>query len=113
MDEKRRMIFSNNLKYYMRINGKKRSDLAKDLNFPYTSIRDWEKGICYAKLDKIEKIAKYFNIPTYKLIEDNAYENVLEKLETSEEAKLIKKIVDELPKLSKEQLEYILKFIKL
>lgn len=111
MEETHRKIFSNNLKYYMKLNGKKRNDLVRDLGFPYTSIRDWEKGICYAKMDKIEKLADYFNIPKHKLIENNDNDKILNTIDKSEENKLIEKILLELPSLSKEKLEHILDFI--
>ncbi len=107
MDKSKIKIFSTNLSYYMKLNGKKRQDVAKDLNFPYSSLRDWEKGICYAQIDKIKKLADYFNISINDLIEDRNRATLIKNIKESEESKLIEEIIEELPSLSKEKLKHI------
>lgn len=107
MDKNKIKVFSTNLSYYMKLNGKDRKDVAKDLHFPYSSVRDWEKGICYARIDKIKKLAEYFNISTSDLIEDSNKAILLKNMNESEESKQIEEIIKELPSLSKEQLKYI------
>lgn len=107
MDKNKIKVFSTNLSYYMKLNGKDRKDVAKDLHFPYSSVRDWEKGICYARIDKIKKLAEYFNISTSDLIEDSNKAILLKNMNESEESKLIEEIIKELPSLSKEKLKHI------
>lgn len=63
-------IFSKNLKYYMKLNDKKRNDICKDLGFKYTTFTDWYKGNIYPSIDKIELLANYFNIKKSDLIEN-------------------------------------------
>lgn len=64
-------IFSKNLRYYMTINNKTRTDLCRDLDFKYTTFTDWYNGNIYPGIDKIEKIANYFRIEKSDLIEDS------------------------------------------
>lgn len=69
-------IFSTNLVKYMKLHGKTRNDICKDLKFPYTTFVSWETGVNYPRIDKIELIANYFNIEKSDLIEKqtNTYE---------------------------------------
>lgn len=64
-------IFSKNLRYYMTINNKTRTDLCRDLDFKYTTFTGWYNGNIYPGIDKIEKIANYFRIEKSDLIEDS------------------------------------------
>ncbi len=104
-------ILSKNLKYYMAIRGKTRNNLANDLDIPYSSIRDYEKGICYAKMDKLEKIANYFEIPVEKLIKDHNSANTVGVIEENEDSKLMYEIMVKLSKLNKDGKKYISKTI--
>ena len=63
-------IFSRNLRYYMNINNKDRFTMCKDLNIAYTTFADWYNGKILPRIDKIEKIADYFNIKKSDLIEN-------------------------------------------
>lgn len=60
--DKNKKLFSQNLKYYMNINNKSRSNLSHDLNISYTTICDWVNGKVIPRSKKIEPIAKYFGI---------------------------------------------------
>ncbi|WP_203268793.1 helix-turn-helix domain-containing protein [Streptococcus uberis] len=68
--EKSREIFAKNLDYYMHRKGVDRNKLCEDLNFKYTTVRDWMKGISYPRIGKIEILANYFGIEKSDLIED-------------------------------------------
>ena len=37
--------------------------VSKDTGIPYTTLRDWSAGLYVPKIDKIMKIADYFNVP--------------------------------------------------
>ena len=63
-------VFSRNLKHYMTINNKGRSEICESLKIPYTTFTDWEKGNIYPRIDKIEMLANYFGIQKSDLIED-------------------------------------------
>ena len=63
-------VFSKNLRKYMDLYQKSRSDICKDLGFAYTTFTSWETGVNYPRIDKIEMIADYFHIEKSDLIED-------------------------------------------
>ena len=65
-----REIFPRKLLHYMKINGKTRNDLVRDLGFKYTTIRDWEKGLTIPRMEKVEKLANYFGCENSDLIEE-------------------------------------------
>lgn len=68
-DVNNKKIFSENLKYYMNINGVDRNKLCKDLKYKYSTVRDWDMGNVYPRIDKIQKIADYFGIKKSDLTE--------------------------------------------
>lgn len=47
-------VFSKNLRKYMDLYQKSRSDICKDLGFAYTTFTSWETGVNYPRIDKIE-----------------------------------------------------------
>jgi len=63
-------VFSKNLRKYMDLYQKSRSDICKDLGFAYTTFTSWETGVNYPRIDKIEIMADYFHIEKSDLIED-------------------------------------------
>lgn len=62
-------IFSENLNYYMSLYEKDRAKICNDLNFKYSTLRDWTNGRAYPRIDKIEMLANYFGIQKSDLIE--------------------------------------------
>ena len=65
-------IFSYNLNYYMNERGKSRKEVASAIGVSYFTFTDWVKGKTYPRMDKVEKLAKYFNIKISDLIENRA-----------------------------------------
>ena len=63
-------VFSKNLRKYMDLYQKSRSDICKDLGFAYTTFTSWETGVNYPRIDNIEMMADYFHIEKSDLIED-------------------------------------------
>ena len=63
-------VFAKNLNHYMRINNVDRNRICHDLNFNYTTVREWTNGTSYPRIDKIEALANYFGILKSDLIED-------------------------------------------
>lgn len=67
MDNKE--IFCRNLNYYMADRQKSRKNVAEAIGVSYFTFTDWVKGKTYPRMDKVEKLAKYFNIKISDLIE--------------------------------------------
>lgn len=65
-----REIFSNNLKRKMSESGTTRKDICDALGFSYYTVTDWVKGKKMPRMDKVEKLAKYFDCLISDLIED-------------------------------------------
>lgn len=68
-----KIIFSQNLKYYMDIDSVDRNRLCNDLNFKYSTVSEWLSAKKYPRIDKIEILADYFGIQKSDLIEDNNF----------------------------------------
>lgn len=47
----------------MEQSGKSRSDICKDLNIKYSTLADWINAKSYPRIDKIDALAKYFDVP--------------------------------------------------
>lgn len=62
-----REIFQKNLNYYLAKYGKLQKDLAEYVGAKATTVSGWTRGISYPRVDKMEKIAMFFGIPTSKL----------------------------------------------
>ncbi len=77
-DDTYRKIFSNNLNYYMQINGKIQDDLVKDLGLKSSTISSWCNGQKLPRMDKIVMLANYFGIHFSKLIEERRDDNYFE-----------------------------------
>jgi len=62
---------SKNLQKYIEVNGKERSEVAKDLEVSYSTLSDWINGNTYPRIDRIENMARYFKISKSDLIEEH------------------------------------------
>lgn len=62
-------IMAKNIQRLMDTRGIDRNKICADLGFKYTTFTDWVKGKTYPRIDKIESMAKYFNVPKSHLIE--------------------------------------------
>lgn len=69
--DKTREIFSRNLQHYMDRDGIDRRTFADQIGFKYSIVSQWLLRTRYPRIDKIEKIANFFNINKSDLIEDN------------------------------------------
>ena len=67
--EELKRIFSRNLKNVMDSCGKTQKDIVDDLNFRQATVSDWLNGKKYPRMDKVEMLAKYFNVPITALIQ--------------------------------------------
>lgn len=64
-------IMSKNIKYYLGRKHLNVKDFAKQLGFKYTTVLDWVNGNTYPRIDKIEKMAKYFGVNKSDLVEEH------------------------------------------
>jgi repressor LexA len=62
-------IMSDNINYYLKINGKERKEASKEIGVSYSTFTDWANGTVYPRIDKIEKMANYFGVQKSDLIE--------------------------------------------
>ena len=62
-------IISANIKYYMELYGESRKDLSVLFSVPYTTICDWINAKTYPRIDKIELMARHWNIDKSDLVE--------------------------------------------
>ncbi|AMW98410.1 LexA family protein [Rummeliibacillus stabekisii] len=63
-------ILIKNLQYYFDRKGITQTDMARDLNFPETTVSNWMKGNTYPRPDKLQMMADYFNIKRSELTEE-------------------------------------------
>lgn len=71
-EETYQKIFSKNLNYYMTLNAKTQTDLINDLGFNKSAVSTWCNGTRLPRMDKVEKLARYFNISRSDLIEEKS-----------------------------------------
>ncbi|MCT0164428.1 XRE family transcriptional regulator [Lactobacillus helveticus] len=60
---------AENIKHYLKLKNINVKDFAKQLGFKYTTVLDWVNAHTYPRIDKIEEMARYFNIDKSKLVE--------------------------------------------
>lgn len=78
-------VMARNIKRYMDKNGVNATELCKALNIKQNTFSDWVNGKSYPRIDKIELMAKYFNISKAFLVEDISDIEII----TDDEKKLI------------------------
>lgn len=67
-------IFSKNLRFYMAKNNKSQIDLINDLHLNKSAVSTWVNGTRLPRMDKVDLLAKYFNIASLDLLEDRTAE---------------------------------------
>ncbi len=73
-EESYQKIFSKNLNHYMTLYGKTQTDLVNDLGFNKSAVSTWCNGTRLPRMDKVEALARYFNINRSDLIEEKSQE---------------------------------------
>ena len=71
-EDQYKLIFSKNLKHYMSINNKEQIDLINDLGFNRSAVSTWVNGTRLPRMDKVDALARYFQISRSDLIEDRS-----------------------------------------
>ena len=93
-------IFSTNLKNEMNNAGKTRKDICEALGFSYYTVTDWVKGKKMPRMDKVEKLAKYFGCLISDLIEEKPKQSAESELSIKK-----KEFIKQVEKMSDAQIE--------
>ena len=73
-DDQYKRIFSRNLRHYMSLNNKEQVDLINDLGLNKSAVSTWCNGTRLPRMDKVDLLAKYFNVTRSDLIEEHGPE---------------------------------------
>lgn len=69
-----RETFVANLKFWMEKRNKEQADIARDLNINISTVSSWYNGIAYPRVDKMQMLADYLNVPM-RYLTDNIPED--------------------------------------
>lgn len=97
-----RLIFKNNLDYYMQRNGISQRELAFAIGVHPSMVNFWVNGVNCPRMDKLQKIAKYFGIEVTDLLS--------EKIEISTDDEIL---LNKIKKLNRQQLKHLNAYIDL
>lgn len=98
-----REIFQKNLNYFLSTSGRMQKDLAEYVGAKTTTVSGWTRGVSYPRADAMEKIAMFFGIPTSRLVSASDDSAPSDELPQTEEARILAKGIDQLPKEQREQ----------
>lgn len=65
-------VFVNNLKYYMKEKGVTQKEIAEILGMSQGAISDWMNWRSYPRMDKLQKLAEFFEVEKSDLVEDKS-----------------------------------------
>ena len=94
LDDRYKKIFAENLKYYMKLHNKNQANLINDLGFNKSSVSTWCNGTRLPRMDKVDILAKYFDINRSDLIEDKDTEHKPSYYLNPETSRIAQKIYD-------------------
>ena len=100
-----RDIFARNFRRLLERGGKSQSDIVADLGITASTISDWAKGKKYPRVDKMQRLAKYFGVSISELREENAPETVI--LTSPDERLLLEVYRGALPVFQQEAIEML------
>lgn len=81
-----KIVFSDNLKYYLSKSGDLQKDVAAAAKVSQGTITDWLKRRSYPRMDKIQLLAEHWGIEMADLVEKHSIDN---KYYLQKEAKII------------------------
>ena len=76
MDDNIREIFSNNLKKFLKEQKKTQLELANFVGISDAAVNNWVKGYKLPRMDKVDKICKFFNIKRSDLFETTTPQSI-------------------------------------
>ena len=69
-DRSSKHLLAKNIRHYMELNNKTRTEMCEALGVKYTTFADWVNEKTYPRIERIEQIAEYFGIEKSALLED-------------------------------------------
>ena len=63
-------VIANNISFLLQTKGKSQSELADYMNVSQATVSNWCKGIKTPRMDKIDKIAVFFNVNRSRIMEE-------------------------------------------
>lgn len=103
-----KQVMAANIKKYMKINGINAAQICADLDIKKNTFSNWVNAISYPRIDKIEQLAKYFNILKSDLVENKDGKYTIPEYDPR-----IQDFVDILPLLTDAQVDSLLQTAKL
>ena len=70
-----KIVFSENLQYYLTKSGDKQKDIASIAKVSQGTISDWLKRRSYPRMDKIQRLAEHWGIEMADLVEKHTLDN--------------------------------------
>jgi transcriptional regulator with XRE-family HTH domain len=70
-----KIVFSENLKYYLSLTGQLQKDIAAVAKVSQGTITDWIQTRSYPRMDKIQLLAEHFGIEMSDLVEKRSVDN--------------------------------------
>lgn len=70
--EKQKQIVAKNIKKLLDRKGKDQTVMAKELNFPETTVSNWMRAETYPRVDKLQLMADYFGVYRSDITEERA-----------------------------------------
>ena len=89
-----KIVFSDNLNYYISKTGVKQRDIAKAVGVSEGTVCDWLKRRSYPRMDKIQLLAEYWDIQMSDLVEERSVDN---QYYLQKEADLVAKYLESRP----------------
>ncbi len=99
------VIFSQNLKRYLRLAGKKQKEVAAAVGVNASTFCDWLHNRAYPRMDKIQALADYFGIQKSDLVEE--VNTVSESISDEDQ-----KVLDLFHQVPEEKREFVLSLIR-
>lgn len=75
MSKEKNKVFAENLRYFLEQSGDAQVDVAKAIGVLPSTFCDYCQGRTHPRMDKVERLANYFDIDITDLLEERSYEN--------------------------------------
>lgn len=102
-------VMAQNIQHYMNEWGISRKELANKLGLSYTTLSSWLQADSYPRIDKIEKMANFFQISKADLVE--RHQNDDRPAELTKNQRLVAYSID--PDISDEERQDIINLVKI
>lgn len=101
--KKQREILAKNLNSLLEKKRLSQADVIRALGLPEATVRSWFSGEKYPRLDKIQMLADYFNVPRSRITEDQV--GMMERISSLVKIPILGTITCGEPILAEENLE--------